>query len=119
MPGRSPRLTITPSYGLDLSETAPIRTILAIRVTPNARKTEVQGYFQDRLALRLKAPPVEGKANEEAVRWIAKAFGVNHSRVSLVRGERSRQKDYLIQGLAVEDAKATLMGLLKTSAATE
>ena len=44
------------------------------------------------LKVRLASPPVDGRANDELVRWLAKALGVPRSAVLLVRGERSRSK---------------------------
>ena len=70
--------------------------VLALHVQPGATRTEVAGAYgegaQARLRVRLAAPPVDGKANAELLRFLAAAFGVPRSRVTLVHGERSRQK---------------------------
>ena len=70
--------------------------MLALHVQPGAKRTEVAGVHGDgtqaRLKIRLAAPPVDGKANAELVRFLAEAFGVPRSRVTLVRGATSRQK---------------------------
>ncbi|AIY19856.2 hypothetical protein KR76_10585 [Pimelobacter simplex] len=42
--------------------------------------------------MRLASPPVDGRANDELVRWLAKELGVPRSAVTLVRGQRSRSK---------------------------
>jgi uncharacterized protein len=81
---------------------------LHLRVTPNASRTVAGGLKQDRLSLRIKAPPVEGKANEAVRRWAAGTFGLRLSQVQLLRGARSRQKDLLLAGLSLEEAARTL-----------
>jgi uncharacterized protein (TIGR00251 family) len=66
--------------------------VLSLHVQPGARRTEVAGVHGDALKIRLAAPPVDGKANAELRRFLAAAFGVPPTRVTLVRGETSRQK---------------------------
>lgn len=70
--------------------------VLALHVQPGAARTEVawvHGNGQEaRLRIRLAAPPVDGKANAELRRFLAEAFAVPLRHVTLVRGERSRQK---------------------------
>ena len=65
---------------------------LTLHVQPGARCTEVAGTHGDALRIRLAAPPVDGKANAELMRFLAKAFGVPQRHVTLVRGDSSRQK---------------------------
>ena len=85
---------------------------LRLRVSPNASRTAAEGIRQDRLSLRVKAPPVEGKANLEACRWAAKSFHIRSSHVSLVRGEHAREKDLLLEGLSLEEAGRILGELI-------
>ena len=59
---------------------------------PGAKRTEVAGQHGDALKIRLAAPPVDGKANAELLRYLAAAFGVPLRQVTLVRGDASRQK---------------------------
>lgn len=70
---------------------------LTVRVTPNARRSELLGWGADEkgrpvLLLKLAAPPVDGKANIELVRFIAETLGCAKGLVQFVRGEGSRQK---------------------------
>lgn len=70
---------------------------LVVRVTPNARRSEFAGWSADEkgrpvLLVKLQAPPVDGKANTELVRFVAEALGCPKSQVTLLRGETSRQK---------------------------
>ena len=70
--------------------------VLTLHVQPGAKRTAVDGThgegMHQRLKVRLAAPPVDGKANAELLRFLADAFGVPLRNVGLVRGEASRQK---------------------------
>ncbi len=70
--------------------------VLLLHVVPGAKRTEVAGVHGEgsgaRLRVRLAAPPVDGKANAELRRFLADAYGVPLARVSIERGESSRQK---------------------------
>ncbi len=56
--------------------------------------------MDDAYRVRISAPPVEGKANTHLIRFLAKAFGVGRSRVTLIRGSRARRKLFRIQAPA-------------------
>ena len=61
-------------------------------VQPRAKKTEVVGWHGDAIKVRLKAPPVDGAANEELVRFVAERLCVPRSAVRIVSGRTSRRK---------------------------
>jgi len=61
-------------------------------VQPAARRSGIAGVHGDALKIRLAAPPIEGKANAELVRFLAESFDVPARHVTLVRGEASRDK---------------------------
>ena len=65
---------------------------LAVSVSPNARRTQVEGLHDGALRVRLAAPPVDGKANDLLVAWIAVELGLPRSAVRVVRGQASRRK---------------------------
>ena len=69
---------------------------LRIHVQPQASKNEFAGMRGDRLKVRVRAKPVDGAANEAVRKWIAEAAGAPKSRVEIVRGEASRDKDVRI-----------------------
>jgi uncharacterized protein (TIGR00251 family) len=79
--------------------------ILTLHVQPGAKRTAVDGTHgegaQERLKVRLAAPPVDGKANAELLRFLADAFGVPLRNVGLVRGETSRQKVVRVDAPAI------------------
>ena len=73
---------------------------IAVRVTTRAPRDELAGFRDDGVLLaRISAPPVDGRANEALCKLIAKAAGVAPSRVSVVRGERSRDKAVRVEGV--------------------
>jgi uncharacterized protein len=72
---------------------------LAVRVIPNARRSEFSGRRDGEVVLRLSAPAVEGKANKAAVEFIAKYFGIARSKVTLVNGEKTRHKVFELEGV--------------------
>ena len=63
---------------------------------PNAAKTAADGLYgelgQQALKVRLNAPPVDGKANEALVRWLADALGIPKNSLEVVRGKTARRK---------------------------
>lgn len=71
--------------------------VLTLHVQPGAARTEVAGRHGDALKLRVASPPVDGKANEALLRYLADAFGVPLRAVTLLRGETSRQKTVRIE----------------------
>ncbi|MCE5230540.1 DUF167 domain-containing protein [bacterium] len=82
--------------------------VLRLRVTPGARRTTPEGILEGRLRLRVQAPPVEGKANEAVIAWAVKTFALRKSAVTLLRGDKSRQKDILLAGITAEAAEKVL-----------
>jgi len=66
--------------------------ILCIHLQPRASKDEVCGLYGDALKVRITAPPVDGKANQHLIRFLAKCFGVPKNQVNLLSGESSRDK---------------------------
>lgn len=65
---------------------------LAVQVVPNAKKTEVVGVLGEALKVKLQAQPIEGKANEALIKWLAKSLGVNRSAVVIASGLTNKKK---------------------------
>ncbi len=65
---------------------------LFCHLQPKASNTEFSGHYGQRLKIRIAAPPVDGKANTQLIRFIAKQFGVSKASVHINSGESSRQK---------------------------
>ena len=79
---------------------------LQIKVIPRAGRTALAGTRDGALLVRLAAAPVDGAANEALIDVIADALGVPKRSVSLVSGERSKQKRLRVLGVSVEDGRA-------------
>jgi uncharacterized protein (TIGR00251 family) len=72
---------------------------IVVRVVPGARRSEVVVASHEALRIRIAAAARDGKANAEVQRFVAELFGVRRSAVSIIRGERSRDKVVEIAGL--------------------
>jgi len=70
--------------------------LLQLSVMPNAKRTEVDGLHDGALRVRLAAPPIDGRANEALVAWLAKSLGVRKRDVEVLRGESSRRKQVVV-----------------------
>lgn len=66
--------------------------ILTVHVQPGAKKTEIAGVHGEALKIRLAAPPVEGRANEALIEFLARRLRVKKSQIKLLAGETSRTK---------------------------
>jgi len=75
---------------------ARTRVILDISVSPNAPRTEVTGWHDGAVRLRLAAPPVDGAANDTLRKWLAQQLGLPQSHVELLRGQTSRRKQWAL-----------------------
>jgi uncharacterized protein (TIGR00251 family) len=74
--------------------------VLRVRVQPRASHEGVDGVREDRLRVRVSAPPVEGAANERVVLVLANLMGIPARSLTVTRGAKSREKDLLIHGAA-------------------
>ena len=83
---------------------------LAVQITANAKKTEVTGVLDDALKLRLQAPPVDGKANEALVKFLAKALGVPRGAVTITHGHTNKRKliEVVSATLTLEEVERSL-----------
>lgn len=86
------------------------RFTLTLHIQPGAKKTEFAGLHGDTLKIRLAAPPVDGKANEALVKFLAEVLHLPKSAVTLKSGQTSRRKV-----LEVSGATATSIASLGTA----
>jgi uncharacterized protein (TIGR00251 family) len=86
--------------------------IIAVRVIPRSPKSAITGMRGDALIVRLNAPPVDGAANDALIEFLAKTFGRPRRDISLVAGEKSRDKRVAIEGLSEADFAARLSDIL-------
>jgi uncharacterized protein len=100
-----------PSPGVD-AEAGPVGrawfresrdgVLCRVRVSPNASANQITGIAGDMLGVRLTAPPVEGKANQALVRFLAEKLDVPRSAVKVVKGHTAREKTVLIAGIEAD-----------------
>ena len=88
-----------------------MKTVLEIKAVPNAARSEVVGWLGDALKVKLKAPPVDGKANAELCRFLAEQLGLPRGAVTLATGASARQKRVQIDGLTAETLRERLGNL--------
>jgi uncharacterized protein (TIGR00251 family) len=96
------------SGATDLYTTEDDGIVLRVHVQPGAGRSAIVGRHGDALKVRVAAPPVDDRANEEAIGLVAEMLEVKPRQVSIVDGERSRLKRLRVSGVEVEDADARL-----------
>jgi len=72
--------------------------ILKIYLQPRSSKNEIVGPYRDGIKVKVTAPPIEGKANEALIRFLAKEFGISASCIEMIKGRHSREKTLRILG---------------------
>lgn len=80
----------------------------AVRVQARARRTALAGVLDGAIKIALAAPPVDGKANEALIRFLAELLGVSRSAVEIVSGDTSRNKVVRISGVSIEQLQQRL-----------
>lgn len=81
---------------------------LTVKVHPRAKRSALTGRLGEAWKLDLAAPPVDGKANEECVRFFAELAHLPRSRVRIVLGATSRTKVVEVEGMAQDDLERLL-----------
>jgi uncharacterized protein len=82
---------------------------LTLHVQPGAKRSGIAGLHGDALKLKLAAPPIEGRANEALLKYIAGLFDVPVRQVELKQGDQSRRKVVAVSGSAI-DPESLLSG---------
>jgi uncharacterized protein len=75
---------------------------LALTITPRAGRDEVVGVAGDAIKIRLKAPPVEGRANEELLDFLAKRLAVPRAALAIISGASGRHKIVQVVGISAD-----------------
>ncbi len=79
--------------------------ILRIKAVPNSSKNEICGLIGDALKIKIKAPAVENKANEELVKFLSKLFKVSKTSITFKSGDTSKLKTLYISGCTIDKIK--------------
>ncbi|MEW6447913.1 MAG: DUF167 domain-containing protein [Bacillota bacterium] len=75
-----------------------------VRVTPRASANAIAGLAEGALRVRITAPPVEGRANEALLKYLAGFFGIPVRRLAILRGESGREKIIKVEGIVRTEA---------------
>lgn len=96
---------------MDLGKCAIERTEgveIRIHLQPRASNTEIVGLYGEAVKIRVAAPPVDGRANGELCRFLARQLGVPQESVQVISGVSSRQKRVFIRGRTLTEIGASL-----------
>lgn len=80
-----------------------VKAEILVRVHPNAARNKVVGVTDGVWQVRVSAPPVKGKANQELITFLSGLLSVGKSRIDIIRGHTTRNKVIAISGLSQED----------------
>ena len=91
------------------SEKRPAEATLDIRVIPRSPRSSVDGMRGAAILVRLAAPPVDGAANDALIAFLSAALDIPRRQITIVSGERSRDKRVRIAGIGTEAAISQLL----------
>jgi uncharacterized protein len=86
----------------------PDGATFAIKVHPRARKNAITGELGGALKLSLTAPPVEGRANEACIEFLANLLKVPRSSITIASGQSSRRKVIRVSGVSADEVQKRL-----------
>lgn len=85
--------------------------IIYIKATPNSSKNEICGLYDNAIKVKIKAPAVENKANEELVKFFAKTLKLPKSSVTLKSGGTSKLKSLYIENCTIDKFKSVCVNI--------
>ncbi|MFH0784441.1 MAG: DUF167 domain-containing protein [Pseudomonadota bacterium] len=91
-----------------LTQLADGAVLIRLHVQPKASKTRITGLYDGCLKLAILAPPVDGKANEEVVKFLAGLLAIPIRDITLKSGTQGRRKQILVKGLPVDEVRSRL-----------
>lgn len=80
--------------------------VFNIKVLPRSSRCEIAGIQDDALKIKITAPPVDGKANNECIRFLSDRLGIKKSRITIISGQTSKNKRIAISGVTKRDMEA-------------
>ena len=75
----------------------------AVKIHPRAKKNAITGEVGDALKLALTAPPIEGRANDACIAFLAEILNVPRSSITIAAGQTSRNKVIRVSGLSAQE----------------
>jgi uncharacterized protein (TIGR00251 family) len=100
--------SLAPTFVRDV----PDGCILSARIHPGARRNAVMGVHADALKISLITPPIDGRANDALITFLAEALRLPRARILLRTGLTSRSKTLQIQGKSAAEVQAALLPIL-------
>lgn len=82
--------------------------MFAVKLHPRAKKNALMGELGEALKVALTAPPVEGKANQACIEFLAKLLKVPRSSVTIAAGKTARNKLILVTGMSADELRRRL-----------
>jgi uncharacterized protein (TIGR00251 family) len=87
--------------------------VLEIRLLPRSSRCEVAGVQDGALKIKITAPPVEGRANGECIRFISDLLRIRKSAVSIIAGEKSKNKTVLVTGMTAQEIEKVIRPMVE------
>jgi uncharacterized protein (TIGR00251 family) len=81
---------------------------LVIRLHPGAKKNAITGLHDNALKIALNAPPIDGRANEALIAFLAERLAIPRAKIALIAGATSRSKTLRITGKSAAEVAAAL-----------
>lgn len=88
-------------------------TILKVLISPQSRKNEIIGIYQNQLKIKIIAPPVDGKANECLLEYLSQILSIRISALEIIKGQTSKSKQIKIAGMTPEALRDLLQKYLE------
>ena len=88
--------------------------VFAVKVHPRARRERISGIVGDALKVELTAPPIDGRANEACIRFLAEFLKVPRSSITIAAGASSRNKVIRVTGISASSIELRITEALKT-----
>ncbi|XP_050582246.1 UPF0235 protein C15orf40 homolog [Bombus affinis] len=112
--GKSKKATVNEESKGPISLDKNGNVTIKIQAKPGAKHNNITDISEDAVGVAISAPPVEGEANTELVKYLASILGMRKSDVSLDRGSKSRHKVIIVSGITVEKVLEKLKGEIGT-----
>ena len=81
------------------------KILISVRVQPGASKNVVTGIREGSLTIKLCSPPVDGRANDSLIRFVAKRLNISRSSIQIIQGIKNRKKLLEVAGVSIADAE--------------
>lgn len=99
---------LTPARRRGDASPVPVSCRLAVKAIPNAPRDAIAGWVGDALKVRVRAPALDGRANEALREFLARSLGLPRGAIGVVQGAKSRAKVVEIRGLTPAEVRARL-----------